>query len=88
MTFGSCRFARLAIGAALAVSIGLLGVAQTAVATEAYATQTGEACVACHTSAAGGALNAAGDAFKAKANKLPPPAAATPTGTAAASGGH
>jgi hypothetical protein len=70
-----------AAGVALAAAIGLLAVVQTAAATEAYATQTGEACVSCHTSPAGGALNAAGDAFKANGNKLPPMVAASAAGS-------
>jgi len=57
----------LALMSALACVI----VAPAAEATEAYAKQTGKDCTGCHTSAQGGALSAAGEAFKANGHKLP-----------------
>lgn len=56
-------------------------ISQPAVATPQFATQTGQACGACHQNPkGGGALTPAGEKFKANGNKMPtkPDAPTTP----------
>jgi hypothetical protein len=61
-----------AAAALVIAAAGLLAVSQTAVATAAFATQTGKACGDCHTAPKGGGpLTPFGEKFKANGNKLP-----------------
>lgn len=68
-SFFALSVSALAVSALIATA-AVVAVPREAKATAGFAQETGKACNYCHTSPAGGALNANGKKFKANGNKL------------------